>query len=463
MNKLLLKPEFLIENTAGGLTLQSTMRVGNRTDVTDIFMLSKLHAILFSCCSGRYTMPQIEDFLCTTLHISKEEAGAVFRKFYHPFQIFIEETEDATRDDLRLDQLLAGPKTPRFPEASTIPERKLELLVVYVTNSCSSNCIYCSVDAGREVHEIPQLNVNDYQAIAKQAYEMQVESVQMTGGDPLVRKDIADIVAAFTQYGLKVDISTKEVVSRTTLQRLYDAGLTSFQFSLDSCDAYIYSQLTGNPPQKLERLLQSMQDAAQVGLKLVSKGVLTRLNQYGMGELFETLHDIGCSMVQFQQLFNGQGRPDPNLYLSASEYHALYKQIVSLADQYPDMDVYPGYFPYELEYGSNLYSKRSQCGAGSTGMTIHANGKYGYCGMSTYDVFQFSDVHEMSLSEAWNSSTIQALKAPERSQFDNTLCHDCEYFVQCAPHRCLVRTYVQTGKLFEADPLCPLKERQHAG
>jgi len=105
-------------------------------------------------------------------------------------------------------------------------------------------------------------------ALAEVAAEFGMRSVKLTGGEPLSRGDIADIVKRIAGVGVKeISMTTNGVLLAGLAKRLSDAGLSRVNISLDTLDPKIYAKLTGKPV--LDKALEGVDAAIEAGLKPV--------------------------------------------------------------------------------------------------------------------------------------------------------------------------------------------------
>jgi radical SAM protein with 4Fe4S-binding SPASM domain len=123
------------------------------------------------------------------------------------------------------------------------------LLVIWeVTRACALSCAHCRADAiarpdPRELTTAEGLALLDQVA----AFGNPAPLVVLTGGDPMWRKDLADLVAHGTRLGLKVALtpSGTAAATRPRLQELRDAGLRRIAVSLDAADAETHDGFRG--------------------------------------------------------------------------------------------------------------------------------------------------------------------------------------------------------------------------
>ena len=77
---------------------------------------------------------------------------------------------------------------------------------ISITSGCNMKCVYCHNEGN---HVINQLSKDDIEELIKNSYDLNLEQVRITGGEPLIHKEIFDICEMLSEkYHLKVGINT---------------------------------------------------------------------------------------------------------------------------------------------------------------------------------------------------------------------------------------------------------------
>jgi len=125
--------------------------------------------------------------------------------------------------------------------------RNIHYLRISVTDRCNLRCIYCMPEEGVEL--VPHnaiLSFEQIETIAITAVRLGIDKIRLTGGEPLVRKGIVDLVARLRKIpGLKtLAITTNGTLLAPLAGQLVSAGLDSVNISLDTLDPERYARLT---------------------------------------------------------------------------------------------------------------------------------------------------------------------------------------------------------------------------
>jgi PqqA peptide cyclase len=118
-------------------------------------------------------------------------------------------------------------------------------LIAEVTHRCPLHCLYCSnpVELKRTSEE---LSTDDWKRVFQQAGELGILHAHLTGGEPLARKDLPDLIRAARDAGLYVNMITSGVgLTQERLAILVDAGLEHLQLSFQDLDESSANHIAG--------------------------------------------------------------------------------------------------------------------------------------------------------------------------------------------------------------------------
>jgi GTP 3',8-cyclase len=148
--------------------------------------------------------------------------------------------------------------------------RKINYLRISVTDRCNLRCIYCMPEEG--IEQISHSDILSFEEIAefsKCAVEMGIDKVRITGGEPLVRKGIVNLVKMLAGIdGIKdLSMTTNAILLAQHAKELRKAGLQRINISLDTINPEKYKVITrgGN----LQYVLEGIQAAQDSGLSPV--------------------------------------------------------------------------------------------------------------------------------------------------------------------------------------------------
>ena len=155
------------------------------------------------------------------------------------------------------------------PRLSDSFGRAITDLRVSVTDRCNYRCVYCRTgNDGAPYAELPH---DQYLRMIKLFVGLGVEKVRLTGGEPLLRAGLLDLIAEIAQLrtasGAKVDVAltTNGHLLEGLAQPLKDAGLSRITVSMDAVDPATFSAIT-RVPRSFDRVLAGIRAARAAGL-----------------------------------------------------------------------------------------------------------------------------------------------------------------------------------------------------
>ena len=147
-------------------------------------------------------------------------------------------------------------------------DRRINYLRISVTDRCNLRCDYCMPEEG--VDKIPHesmLRFEEIVDIVKVAVEQGINKIRLTGGEPLVRNGIENLIEMLAEIeGIEdLALSTNGILLNQYAEKLKKSGLHRLNISLDTLDPDKYRNLTriGN----LNRLLEGIETASALGFK----------------------------------------------------------------------------------------------------------------------------------------------------------------------------------------------------
>jgi cyclic pyranopterin phosphate synthase len=160
--------------------------------------------------------------------------------------------------------------------------RPLRDLRISVTDRCNFRCVYCMPKEvfGREYQFLPRrelLTFEEIERVARVFVDLGVRKLRITGGEPLLRRDLEVLIAqlAAIDDGLDVTLTTNAALLAQKAQALADAGLTRITVSLDSLDDEVFRAMN-DVDFPVARVLAGIDAAAEAGLPVKVNVVVKR-------------------------------------------------------------------------------------------------------------------------------------------------------------------------------------------
>ena len=145
-------------------------------------------------------------------------------------------------------------------------QREIHYLRLSVTDLCNLRCRYCMPDGVEKLEREAVLTYEEFLRLAALFARCDIDTVRVTGGEPLVRKNVAQLVAGLKETpGIcRVTLTTNAVLLAEQLPALLDAGLDSVNISLDTLRPEVFRQITARDD--FATVQAGLQAALQSGL-----------------------------------------------------------------------------------------------------------------------------------------------------------------------------------------------------
>ena len=126
--------------------------------------------------------------------------------------------------------------------------REIDYIRISVTDRCNLRCKYCIPECGiASVGHENILNFDEITKIVEECAKLGIKKVKITGGEPLVRRELHSLVARIknTQGIEQVTLTTNGIFLKDQIEKLAEAGIDAINISLDTLDPAKFKQITG--------------------------------------------------------------------------------------------------------------------------------------------------------------------------------------------------------------------------
>ena len=211
--------------------------------------------------------------------------------------------EDQPADNLRYGH---GHGAPR-----SAAERR-PIVVWNITRTCNLNCVHCYSDSEARKYS-GELSTDEAKAVLDDLAGYRVPAVLFSGGEPLTRPDLFELIPYAVGKGLRVTLSTNgTLIDRQTAQRLKDNRVTYAGISLDGIGET--NDVFRGKKGAFDAAVQGMRHCRAVGQKVGLRMTLTRHNCENIGAIFDFIEAEGIERACFYHLvYTGRGNPADDL------------------------------------------------------------------------------------------------------------------------------------------------------
>jgi radical SAM protein with 4Fe4S-binding SPASM domain len=296
-------------------------------------------------------------------------------------------------------------------------------VTIFVTNRCNLLCEHCGQNSYKPYPN--ELSFNDILNLIPQLKQLQVKYISLSGGEPLTRPDIFDIIEAFKKEGFKVGlISNGFINDNKTIDKLNKSNLDTISVSIDGL------RENHNSIRKHEKsfdnaikFLSLIHERTNIKMKSVVSCVSP--NMLGdLESLCETIFNLGASSWVLRPIApTGRAEQNPHLLLSDNDLKTFLQFCLNKVKQGIDLTI-SGDVGYLGVLDSILRSAPYFPSVGWSDFQICANGDVK--GLSEESVPVEGNVRDSKLIDIWNNG----FKLYREFKVNKT-CSECHYFQRC--------------------------------
>lgn len=213
-------------------------------------------------------------------------------------------------------------------------DRKIDYIRVSVTSRCNFRCLYCMPNTPFEWE--PHENILRYEEMfefLKLAIDEGIKKIRITGGEPLLRKDLDVFVKMLHDYKPDLDLAltTNGYYLKEYAKVLKDAGLKRVNMSLDSLKPEVAAKIAQKD--MLKRVMEGLDEALDAGLKVKLNTVV--MNGINDGEIVELLDfakskNVTIRFIEFmenERAYPGVKRVDSKIILDKIKEKYSFKEL----------------------------------------------------------------------------------------------------------------------------------------
>jgi len=169
-------------------------------------------------------------------------------------------------------------------------------LLAELTYACPLHCPYCSNPLNLGDYR-EELTTAEWQRVLAEAGELGVLQLHLSGGEPLQRRDLPEIVCTATELGLYTNLITSAFgLSPRRAEQLRAAGLDHVQISIQADDAALSDRIAGTP--SFGRKLAAARLVKELGWPLTINVVLHRHNIDRLARILDVAEEVGADRIE---------------------------------------------------------------------------------------------------------------------------------------------------------------------
>ncbi len=325
-----------------------------------------------------------------------------------------------------------------------------------VTRECNLRCKHCYYDAAVPLED--ELSTEQAFALIDDIVETFGDNARVTlgGGEPLMRKDLFEIIEYGKRSGLSLVLASNGIaLNEDVATRLKSAGIDEVIIAIDGTQK-THDAIRGNGV--FEKTVNGARACKAAGLDLVVDPCIMQQNEQETAQILDIAEELGARQARmFHYIAMGRGEAEiPDAELDCHQYAQNVLQLYDEQNRRKDLEIcttqacqYWVVLKRQAEKGQPVpdyyYNEVPGCRAGIGMLSIKPNGDVVPCPLLEVKA---GNVREQSLREILDSEVFVTLRSREvKGQ-----CGACKFKELCGG--CRVRAYRQNGDYMGEDPLC---------
>ncbi len=353
--------------------------------------------------------------------------------------------------------------TPSDP-ASAHPAGKnanLRLVAWETTRNCNLACVHCRASATTGPHT-GELNTDEAFRLLDQIADVGRAIVILTGGEPLLRKDIFEVAAYGSRKGLRMVMAPNgTLLTEEVAHRLVDCGIKRVSISLDGATAKVHDRFR-KVEGAFEGALRGVEMARRAGLDFQINTTITKTNLDQIPAIHQLAARLGAVAHHiFLLVPTGRGKYIVDSAIDAAEYEQTLNWFYDQRDK-TSMELKATCAPHYYRILRQRARKEGKTVSfkthGLDAVTRGCLGGIGFCFVSHRGDVQpcgflsvnCGNVRQRSFADIWrNAEVFATLRDYDKLKGK---CGICEYKQVCGG--CRARAFEATGDFLSEEPLC---------
>jgi len=328
------------------------------------------------------------------------------------------------------------------------PEFKAPLYIAWeVTLSCNARCLHCYSSSGPGVRHPGELTTEQALSIIDQLADAGLLILAFSGGEPLVRRDIFQLIERAASRELVVNVATNgAIINDRIARRLLDSGVRSITVSLDGANAETHERMR-QVPGLYRRTIRAIETLVRHDHRVVVSFTPTMLNYEQGPEVVRLAYELGASAVNMSE-YVPAGRGTHDLSLPPETLRDVVGQWIEMRREYAGrMQIIWHDCRVALLVPPEEQDRYSGCGAGKLTARLCADGILTPC---VFLPNPAGDLKTTPFMEVWENSPL--LHAIRNRDLHGGNCSDCRYKSICGGCRAVSMSY--TGDPLMGDRSC---------
>ncbi|MBF0329790.1 MAG: radical SAM protein [Nitrospirae bacterium] len=333
-----------------------------------------------------------------------------------------------------------------------------------ITRRCNLRCVHCRSSSEMEAKGHPDFTTEEAFRVIDDISGYAKPVVVLSGGEPLMRKDVFEIAKYGTEKGLRMCLATNgSLVTEDICLKIKESGLRIVSMSLDGSTEEVHDNFR-NQKGAFQGILNSAALFKKHGIEFIINSSFTKRNQEEIPKVYKLAKSLGATAwYMFMIVPTGRGEEIMNELISKEDYEEILNWHFDMEKDEHDMLVRPTCAPHyyrvvlqkSKEEGVKFEKRTLKfstggskgCLAGQLICLIDVDGNVLPC---SYFPKAAGNVRQQSFKDIWENSEL--FKDMRDFKSYKGRCGSCEYVNVCGG--CRARAYAMEGDYMAEEPFC---------
>lgn len=344
-------------------------------------------------------------------------------------------------------QTLLGYKKPRQRDFS----ERIWFVPFNITFRCDLNCNFCYAK-GRSNEELTTDEIKTH--VIDNIADSKARWIGFTGGDPLIRPDIFELIEYAKEKGLDTVLGTNGLLlTEERIKQLADIGATRIGIGISGIGGLYSKVMGGGSFETVDYMIRMCKD---YGFEISLRAVTTKDNYSTFLDMVDYAHDLEVyKFCRYNMIYAGNATSD--IDISNQEKYNLVMALIQKQRDYPDLKIWLMERPYDaviltqLGYDlTNDFRHAAKCGATKGLINVAPNGDVYPCPYFYDTIEPIGNLRTEKIRDLAKSSI--RIKMDENVKGE---CATCGYNEVC--NGCRYHAMKFGGDILGGDPFCPIK------
>ncbi|NWF97957.1 MAG: radical SAM protein [Nitrospirae bacterium] len=333
-----------------------------------------------------------------------------------------------------------------------------------ITRRCNLNCIHCRSSSTLEVQSHPDFPTEEAFRIIDDISSYAKPVIVLSGGEPLLRKDVFDIAKYGNEKDLRMCIATNgTLVNDDVCKKMKESSIKMVSLSLDGSNEIVHDNFR-NQKGAFAGTINAAKLFKKYGINFLINSSFTKRNQEEIPKVYRLAKELGATAwYMFMIVPTGRGEEIMNELISKEDYEELLEWHYHMEKQEKDLLVRPTCAPHyyrtvlqKSKEEGDKFERRSLkfstggskgCIAGQLIALIDVDGNVLPC---SYFPKPAGNIRKQTFKDIWeNSELFKELRDFKKYKGK---CGSCEYIHVCGG--CRARAYAVSGDYLDEEPFC---------